>query len=175
MYLRISHYQQKSFMLEVCVKFYWNPIIIENFKLSGKGEGKKGTLRSCTIRQYYLNFYIRRTWNFQLKFDHNWKFDTLGMGERECGGGGGFVISTPQKFTIRHYYLLKFSEVREKFYWNLIIIENFRPSGERRCTILGERRKTLLNSQSSFDHGIINFYDFQGHSSNTYTRIHNHN
>ena len=34
---------------------------------------------------------------------------------------------------------------------------------------------TLLHSQSSFEYRIINLYDFQEHSSNTHTRIHNHN
>ena len=39
--------------------------------------------------------------------------------------------------------------------------------------VLGVGR-SILHFQFSFDHEIINFHGFQGYSSNTYTRIHNH-
>ena len=49
----IRHYYLiKSFMLEVRVKFYLNPIISENFRPSGGGEyhfrrGRQGRLKLC--------------------------------------------------------------------------------------------------------------------------------
>ena len=46
---------RSSLLLEVHVKFYWNQVIIENFRLSGKGGwgvggGMEGTLWVCTIK-----------------------------------------------------------------------------------------------------------------------------
>ena len=65
------------------------------------------------------------------------------------GKGGGFVIGTPRKIKIWHYYLLKsfMLEVSEKFYWNKVVIENFRPLGMGEKVLIqdggGERCYTL--------------------------------
>ena len=66
-------------------------------------------------------------------------------------------------------------EVRVKFYWNLIMSENFRTSGRGEGTILVGGKGTQLHYQPYFDYRIINLNDFQEHLSNTYTRINNHN
>ena len=150
--------QLEPLLLDLCLKLYWIPNTIENFRFFflGRAEGG-GEGGMWMIDRYPFQFC-------------NLTLLSTKEGRRICYRYPAKVYnSTLLSFRVFHV------RATCEFDWNPILIENFRSSGGVGGTILGGGRLTIIHFQSSLDYGIIKWYGFQEHSSNTYTRIHNYN